>query len=466
MGLRELEARVARELAMIAHPKKPWLTPKTIAGAQALDVLVVGAGQGGLAAGFALLRDRVDNILLVDAAAPGREGPWRTFARMPTLRSPKDQTGPDLNIPCLTYQFWHEASFGVASWEALKLIPSGHWQDYLDWFRGMTGVPVRNSAKVIRLAPAIADDGARLIAATLANGETLHARQVILATGQDGSGEWWMPDCLRALPADLRAHAADEIDFARLRGRVVAVVGAGASAFDNAAAALEAGAAEVHLLCRRSEPQVVQPYRWLTFAGFLRHIGEMDDEWRWRFMRHILALREGFPQDTWNRVAKFANFTLHTGCPVGAATLEAGRVRLESGLTADFVIAGTGIEHDCRLRPELADFADNVATWADRYTPPADEADPRLGRFPYLDAGFAFTEKHPGLTPWITAIHLFGIGATMSHGPSGSSINAMATAVPRLVAGVTRALFREDLAANYTSMLAYAEPQALMSRPQ
>ena len=62
---------------------------------------------------------------------------------------------------------------------------------------------------------------------------------------------------------------AQPINFASLRGKNVAVVGAGASAFDNAAAALEAGAAEVHLFCRRGEIQVIQPYRWLTFAGRL-----------------------------------------------------------------------------------------------------------------------------------------------------------------------------------------------------
>lgn len=465
MDLRMHEAAVARDLAMIAHPRKPWLTPKTIGGRAALDVLVIGAGQGGLAAGFALLRERVENILLVDAQPAGREGPWRRFARMPTLRSPKEQTGPDLNIPSLTYQAWHEAKFGAADWAAMRLIPAGHWQDYLDWFRVVTGVPVRNDAAVVELTPASADDGAPLIAARLASGEVLHARRIILATGQDGTGAWWMPDFLRALPSRFRAHAADAIDFAALRGRVVAVLGAGASAFDNAATALEAGAAEVHLFCRRAEPQLVQPYRWLTFAGFLRHIGEMDDAWRWRFMRHILSLREGFPQDTWDRVARFANFTLHTGCAWEAGAVVDDRLRIsttEGPFTADFAISGTGIDHDCGLRPELAGFAGNVATWADRYAPPPEEADARLGRFPYLDADHAFTEKVVGGTPWIAAIHLFGIGATMSFGPSGSSINAMTIAVPRLVAGVTRNLFREDLAAHWQSLRAYRDPQVVL----
>jgi len=39
-------------------------------------------------------------------APEGREGVWVTFARMPTLRSPKDQTGPDLGLPSLTFEAW------------------------------------------------------------------------------------------------------------------------------------------------------------------------------------------------------------------------------------------------------------------------------------------------------------------------------------------------------------------------
>ena len=60
----------------------------------------------------------------------------------------------------------------------------------------------------------------------------------------------------------------------------------------------------------------------LTFAGFLRHLSDMDDAWRWRFMKTILALREGFPQETWDRCACHPNFHLNTGAPwLGARTL-------------------------------------------------------------------------------------------------------------------------------------------------
>jgi len=271
-----------------------------------------------------------------------------------------------------------------------------------------------------------------------------------------------MPDFIEALPAKYRAHAADPIDFTRVAGKTVAVLGAGASAFDNAAMALEHGAAAVHLFCRRAEPMIVQPYRWLTFAGFMKHLGEMPDEWRWRFMQHILGLREGFPPDTWARVAAFDSFTMHVGRPWTGARIVDGRVVLATStipFTADFVICGTGIDHDARRRPELAGCADNIATWGDRYTAPDDERNDRLARFPYLASDFAFTEKRPGRTPWIADLHLFGVGTTMSFGPAGSSINAMTTATPRLVAGVTRGLFRTDLAEHWRDLLGYDERQ-------
>lgn len=467
-ALDSLARQVARDLEMIAHPRAAWLTPrKAPDGSDALDALIVGAGQGGIAIAFALKRMRVDNQLVIDRAPHGREGPWVTYARMPTLRSPKDQNGPDLGLPSLTYQAWHEAAFGRESWQSLRLIASAHWNDYLLWFRRTVGVDVRNETELMSIEPA-GDGLLRARMRTRGAERTVHARKIVLATGQDGAGRWWMPPFLDALPANLRAHTCEEIDFAALRGRTVFVLGAGASAFDNAASALEAGAAEVQLFCRRAEPQVVQPYRWLNFAGFLNHLGEMDDAWRWRFMSRILGMREGFPQDTWDRCARHAAFTLRVGEPWLDARAEGGRAVVttaKGAFAADFLIAGTGVDMDFALRPELAGFADNVATWGDRYAPPPEEGDARLARFPYLAPDYSFVEKTPGRTPWIRDVHFFGIAATMSFGPSGSSINAMTTAVPRIAQGVTRGLFAGDLDAHWQALLAYDLPQAILRSP-
>jgi cation diffusion facilitator CzcD-associated flavoprotein CzcO len=466
--LAALNAQVARDLERVAHPCTPWLAPRIGPdGKPALDVLVVGAGQSGIAVAFALMRAQVTNILAIDKAPYGREGPWLTYARMHTLRSPKDYTGPDLDIPSLTYRAWHEARFGEADWQALPSIGKERWAEYLLWVRERTGVPARNGVEALDIAPA-ADD---LLAVTIAEGgrqHTLCTRKVVLATGQEGAGRWWMPDFVAALPARLRAHAADDIDFAALRGKTVAVLGAGASAFDNAAVALEHAAAAVHVFCRRAEPQTIQPFRWLTFAGFLRHFSELDDAWRWRFMRTILGLREGFPQETYDRCARHRNFVLHTGAPwLGAeAVNDQAEIRTPAGrFRADFLICGTGIDMDFSVRPELARFAGNIATWGDRFSPPPGERDERVARYPYLAPDYAFVEKEPGRTPWVRNIHLFAIASSVSFGPSGASINAMTSAIPKLVSGITRGLFVADVERHWASLQAYDVPQAVIRPP-
>jgi FAD-dependent urate hydroxylase len=464
--LADLESRARADIDLIAHPRMPWLTPRLAPdGDQALDVLIVGAGQSGIATAFGLKRSRVDNILIVDQAERGAEGPWLTFARMPTLRSPKDYTGPDLDLPNLAYPSWHVARYGQESWDNLHLIGREDWGHYLLWVRDTVGLDVENGTQVVSIQPAGDLLAVDLVAKASGARRTVHARKIVLATGQDGAGAWWMPPEVEALPVALRAHAADDIDFAALAGRRVAVLGAGASAFDNAGAALEAGASEVMLFSRRISPQVIQPYRWLTFKGFLGHLGDLEDEWRWRFMNRILGLREGFPQETYDRCARHDSFRLIVAAPWDSVRAGSDGIEIatpKGDFIADFVISGTGVDMDFSLRPELAGFADNIATWTDKYTPPEDERQDRLGRFPYLDPDFGFVEKRAGETPWIRDIHLFSIASTMSFGPSGSSINAMTTVVPRLVSGITKGLFRGDVEAHWESLKAYDTPQAII----
>jgi cation diffusion facilitator CzcD-associated flavoprotein CzcO len=462
-----LEAQVRADLARTAHPNTPWLKPVPGPDARpALDVLIVGAGQSGIATAFGLMRSQVTNILVLDKAEQGQEGPWLSYARMDTLRSPKHYTGPDLDIPCLTYQSWHEARFGKEHWQDLGLIPRPLWAEYLLWVRRVIGVTVRNACELLEIAPAA--DG--LLAATVRSSgvvEAFYARKIVLATGQEAMGNWMIPEPLRHLPATVVARASEAIDFKALRGHKVAVIGAGATAFDNAATALEAGAAEVHLLCRRAEIQLVQPYIWLTFRGFLRHFSDLDDAWRWRFMRAILELREGFPQATYDRCARFSNFRLHEGAPVKAARRVGDAVELQTPrrtIPADFIICGTGTDIDFAERGELKNCAGNIATWADRYQPPESERSARLGRFPYLADDYALTERVIGQTPWISDVHLFAFASTMSFGPSGSSINAMTTAIPKLVHGLTRGLFRADIEQHWRSFGAYDVPQAIVAR--
>ena len=75
-ALAALTARARDDLARVAHPATPWLEPHIGPdGKPALDVLVAGGGQSGLATAIALLRAQVTNIQVVDRAPRGLEGP-------------------------------------------------------------------------------------------------------------------------------------------------------------------------------------------------------------------------------------------------------------------------------------------------------------------------------------------------------------------------------------------------------
>jgi lysine/ornithine N-monooxygenase len=85
----------------------------------------------------------------------------------------------------------------------------------------------------------------------LNSGETVQAEKVIIATGMDYMA--YIPRELARLPTEMRSHTADYSDFGGLKGKEVAVVGAGQSALETAAILNEIGVS-TKLLVR--EPEV------------------------------------------------------------------------------------------------------------------------------------------------------------------------------------------------------------------
>jgi cation diffusion facilitator CzcD-associated flavoprotein CzcO len=444
---------VLRDLAMIEAPARPWVP----AAEGRLDVVVVGAGLSGLAIAFGVRRQGIERLLVLDAAPRGREGPWRSYARMDILRSPKTLTGPDLGVPSLTFRAWYEARHGSAAWEALHKIGREDWADYLLWYRAVLDLPVRNDTALLGFAPDA--DGLALEIEGPDGRQVLRTRKLVLATGITGNGVPHVPPVIAALPPGHWHHSAAPPPAEALRGRRIGVIGASASAFDCAVMALRAGAAQVELLARRATLPHVEVLAWANFPGFMTGLAELDDARRWRFMRRLMELQGPPTAEAFAEATGDARFRLVLGARLAAAHIEAGEVVLatEAGAThrCDVLLLGTGFAVDLTARPELAPHAKAIATWADRYTPPAEEAMPALGRYPYLGPGFEFLERSPGAAPHLRHVHNFNTGAIASLGPVCNGITGLKYGVPRLVAGLTRALFLDDADRHLADLMAY-----------
>jgi FAD-dependent urate hydroxylase len=460
-GLQALRARIQHDLACLSYPAKPWVRP--LAGQpEVLNCAIVGGGQFGQSVAFGLQRERVDRVVVFDANPAGLAGPWMTFARMIMLRTPKDLTGPDLGVGSLTFRAFYEAQHGAEGWEQLFRIRRPDWQAYLNWHREVTGIDLRPAHRVTRVTPRADGLFALQVVDDQTPGQALRvlARTVVLATGAEGSGARVLPPMFSEhLPPQLYAHTNDTIDFAALAGRRVGILGAGASSFDNASAALDAGAARAELCFRRPALPLSNPRRWMEFAGFLAHYPELPDLQRWRYMKRLLDIGQPPPEPTFRRAVDMPGFQLRPSTPWLALRPHDGGVQVDTPagpLQYDFVVAGTGIVVDLALRPELADLAPHLALWGDRFQAPEGEADARLSRFPYLDRYGGFMERSPGAAPWAGRLFANFRGATLSLGPSAASNSNIRYTAPRLVSGITRQLFLHDADAVFDDFMGQA----------
>jgi len=453
-GLTALEAALRRDLDLLDYNGPSWVRSKP----GVLDAVIVGAGQSGLGAAFGLMLQKVRNLLVLDENPAGYEGPWDTYARMITLRTPKSLTPIDHGIPNLTFRAFWEAQHGADGWDALGKIPRGDWMAYLRWYRQTLAIPVRNEAKVIGLEPA-----GDLHRVALASGEILLARKVILATGIQGGGEWHAPDFVtKALPPSRWAHTSQPIDYAVLAGKRIAILGGGASAFDNAQHALSLGATQAHVFIRRPALPQVNPIRYMEAAGFSRHFAGFDDAAKYAVIDSFLTRSQPPTNDTFERAAAHPGFALHLGSP-WLEVREAGdavAVTTPKGLFEyDFLVLSTGLKTDAMLRPELGVVANDIALWRDRFTPPSGSANPLIDEHPYLGPGFEFQGKTLEADAKLYGLFCFNYSALASHGLSAAALSGTKFALPRLVSAVTGQLFRDDQNASLEAYYAFSEPE-------
>ncbi|WP_273051072.1 NAD(P)-binding domain-containing protein [Corynebacterium nuruki] len=454
-NLAALAGQARADMALIGH-NHDWV-PAPAEGA--FNVLVLGAGQAGLGAAFALSRHRVGAVKILEAGPPHEVGCWTRYARMHTLRSPKNMKGIELDIPSLHTERWFEAKYGRAAWEATDLVPREDWNEYLTWYRDVTGADVDFHTTVTGVTVPDAE-GYFHVTAVRGDGPdavqvTYRARRIIFALGLKGGGGTFLPPAVKNLPENLRAHTEDDIDFTALAGKRVIVLGGGASGFDNASTALEAGAASVEMHVRRREIPTRNSLRWMEFPGMQEHFYDLTDEQKWDFALFNGGLPQPPTQASVWRAFSHDNFTMLTDTRWASAEVRVADgadgadevvVTDDNGVehVGDFVISATGYAVDLSLRPELSEFLADIALWADEYEPAEGHG---MGKCPYLGDGFQFLAKDAApdaAKEYIPRLIHLSTGARASHGVAGNQLSGIYAGLTRVAQRIATDITKEN----------------------
>jgi cation diffusion facilitator CzcD-associated flavoprotein CzcO len=443
MDLNAYTEIVRNDLAALGFGAETWVQSRD----GVYDVIIVGGGQSGMGAAFGLMRERVSNLLIIDENERGKEGPWGTYARMITLRTPKNLTSIDLGVPSLTFQAYWTAQYGRDSWEAIEKIPREDWLDYLNWYRDVLSLPVQNETKLHEISPR--KNGVFELQVDGPDGpQTLRARNVVLATGIQGGGEWHTPDFIKqSLPKSRYAHTSEAIPYQQMKGKKIAILGNGASSFDNAQHALTVGVESVDVFCRRTEIPRVNPIRFMEQTGVVPRFCDLDDALKYQVISSFVERAQPPTNDTFTRSAAWPNFSLHLGAPWDHVrdTDHGVEVTTPKGtFVFDYLVLSTGLVTDHDLRPELTQVADKIARWKDVYAAPEDQKSQILDDHPYLSDGFEFTPIRPEDASAIKGLYGFNYSALVSMGLSAAALTGLGYAIPRLAQSIASALFLED----------------------
>jgi cation diffusion facilitator CzcD-associated flavoprotein CzcO len=294
---------------------------------------------------------------------------------------------------------------------------------------------------------------------------------VVLALGRDGSGgpRWPTYPSLRTDDAATRGrvfHSADAIDFAAWHGKRIGVLGAGASAFDNAGTALEAGA-QVTMFARRPLLPQVNKSKWTGFVGFLHGFEALDDARKWRFYTYIFDEQIPPPWESVRRCDDQPGFALRLGESWTDVRVEGDAVVVHTGKGMerfDAVVFGTGFDVDLLDRPELARYTAHVDTWTRHVPAEQAAAHPEPARFPYLGPGFDLRSGTGEHAQALQRLHLFNWGSTLSHGALAGDIPGLGIGATRLARAIVRDLFVADADRHWERLLAHDEPELLQTR--
>ena len=316
-------------------------------------VAIVGAGPYGLSAAAHLAAAGVEARLFGASMETWREGmPNGMFLKSEGFASSLSDPGHTFTLG----QYCRERGIPYADigWPVPVEVFAGYGEEFARRF-----VPGRDGRRVVRVARS--GGGFRV---ELEDGEAVSVDRVVLATGIGAFAR--IPEELEGLPGAVLTHSSQHADYSAFAGRSVAVIGAGASALD-AAAALRRGGAFATLVSRRSEVRFYEagrPRR--AIDAVLSPLTPLGPGWKKWLCCEMPLLFHALPERWRVRIvqrylgpspARFVRETIEGHVPywlncrvAGAGRGSDGRVALaidrdgvgRETLTVDHVVAATG----------------------------------------------------------------------------------------------------------------------------
>jgi len=363
------------------------------------DVVILGAGPYGLAAGAHLRR-----IQGLDVRVFGEPMEfWKSH--MPEgmlLRSPWAASHISDPRTALTMDvFGKELGVRIPT-----PIPLDRFVEYGLWFQRQA-VPEIDRRRITRIEKL--SQGFRVM---LSDGERLQSRRVVVAAGIGSFAQ--RPPQFEGLPSELVTHVSDQRDVRRFTGKRVAIIGAGQSALESAALIHEAGgevevivrAPGVHWLGWRARLQKLGPIAKLLYSPFdigpagVSRIVAIPDAVKYfpRSAQDAFRKRALRPAGARWLVDRFKDIRISTSRSVESAALSGSRLRIRlndgSSRDVDHALLGTGYRVDVTRYPFLpSELSGGLA---------------QVNGFPKLTPGFE--SSIPGL-------HFLGAPSSWNFGP-------------------------------------------------
>ncbi len=325
------------------------------------DVAVIGAGPYGLSLAAHLAGRGIEHRIF---GTPMRT--WRQ--NMPEGMYLKSEGfASNLSDPAGRYSLATYCADHHADWNAPISLET--FVGYGDWFQRHQ-VPNVEDIQVTDLQRA----NNRFLL-QLADGETVNARRVVVATGLAYFA--YTPPALAALPSDFVSHSSQHHDLTPFRGREVAFIGGGQSSLETATLMSEQGA-HVHVFVRKSQVRWNEtPKSRDSLYHRLRYpVAGLGAGWPGWFYEHFPMAPHYFPDRTRVRLARESygpagawwlkdraagRFPIHVGTTGESITPETGGARIrwrtqdqrQGELRVDHIIAATGFQVNIERLPFL-----------------------------------------------------------------------------------------------------------------